>query len=75
MEIERQEYAREFDKLAIGLRNVFPNESGFENMKKYMTGLMGSAERKNGWQMSECLGASTLNKGIFPAITKRVFGA
>ena len=41
------------------LGKVFPNESGFQNMQKYMRGLLGTAERKNGWQMSEYIGAST----------------
>lgn len=59
MEIKKQEYEDEFNKLAMRLGKVFSNELGFRNMQKYLRGLMGTAERKNGWQMSEYLGETT----------------
>jgi len=59
VEIKRQEYTTEFNNLAMSLGKVFPSESGFQNMQKYLRGLLGSSERKNGWQMSEYLGEST----------------
>jgi len=59
MEISRREYEAEFNSLAMKLGTVFANEAGYQNMQKYLRGLLGSSERKNGWQMSEYLGAST----------------
>jgi len=59
MELKKQEYTSEFNKLTMKLGDVFASESGFQNMQKYMRGLLGSSERKNGWQMSEYLGEST----------------
>jgi SRSO17 transposase len=59
MEIKRNDYTEEFNKVAMRLGDVFASESGFQNMQKYLRGLLGSAERKNGWQMSEYLGATT----------------
>ena len=59
MDVKRHEYREEFNKVAMRLGKVFPNESGYKNMEKYLRGLLGSAERKNGWQMSEYLGENT----------------
>jgi len=38
---------------------VFASEAGFRTCEKYLHGLMGPAERKNGWQLSESQGAAT----------------
>ena len=59
MEIKRNDYTEEFNRVAMRLGEVFPSESGYQNMQKYLRGLLGSSERKNGWQMSEYLGATT----------------
>jgi len=59
MGINDWETNNEFIRLMNKLSPVVSNESGFKNMKNYIHGLLGNAERKNGWQMSEYLGAST----------------
>ena len=59
MEIKRREYEEEYNKLSNRLGKVFSNELGFQNMQKYLRGLLGSAERKNGWQQAAHLGEST----------------
>ena len=41
------------------ISQVVTNEAGFRNLQNYIRGLLGNAERKNGWQMSEYLGATT----------------
>ena len=38
---------------------VFHGELGFRNAQKYIKGLLGPIERKNGWQMSEYLGETS----------------
>jgi len=59
MEKEKNEYEAEFDALTKRLGKEFANELGFKNMRKYLRGLMGNAERKNGWQLAEYLGEET----------------
>jgi SRSO17 transposase len=59
METNRNEYENEFNKFASRFGTIFANESGFRNMQKYLKGLIGTAERKNGWQMAEYLGETT----------------
>jgi SRSO17 transposase len=59
MEIKSSEYEEKFNELTVRLGKAFANELGFENMRKYVRGLLGNAERKNGWQLSEYLGVST----------------
>jgi len=59
MDIESNKYEEEFDKITVRLGKEFANELGFANMRKYLRGLLGSSERKNGWQLSEYLGEST----------------
>ena len=41
------------------LKVVVSNKLGLQNMKKYIIGLLGNAERKNGWQLSEYVGEET----------------
>jgi len=59
MEYRQREVQEEFNRLTQRLSVVFPSELGFKNMQKYLRGLLGDSERKNGWQMSEYLGEST----------------
>jgi len=59
MEIDQGEYEAEFNNLTMRLGEEFASESGFQNMQKYLRGLLGPVERKNGWQMAEYLGEKT----------------
>jgi SRSO17 transposase len=59
MEIKRQEIENEYNELITRIGTVFANELGFQNAQKYIKGLTGTSERKNGWQLSEYLGEST----------------
>ena len=59
MDINQREYTSEFNNLAMRLGKIFASESGYQNMQKYLRGLLGSAERKNGWQLAEYVGEST----------------
>ena len=59
MEYRQREIQEEFNRLTHRLGVVFPNKLGLRNMQKYLRGLLGDSERKNGWQMSEYLGEST----------------
>ena len=56
--IKEREMEQEYNILMTRLSGIFANELGFRNAEKYVKGLLGSAERKNGWQMSEYLGES-----------------
>ena len=74
MEIIENEYENEFNKLRSRLDKLFANELGVANMEKYLRGLLGNAERKNGWQMAEYLGENTpysiqqfMYRGVFSA--------
>ena len=58
-EIENLEIEQEYNGLMNRLGKVFANESGFRNAQNYIKGLLGSAERKNSWQLSEKIGEST----------------
>ena len=59
MEADRREYESEYNRMTYRLGKVFANELGFQNMQKYLRGLLGTAERKNGWQLAEYLGETT----------------
>jgi len=59
MEIKVREVESEYNKLMNRIGEVFYSDFGFENAKKYMKGLLSSASRKNGWQLSEIVGEST----------------
>jgi len=39
----------EFRKLMNRLEEVFPGKPRYETCQKYLKGLLGQAERKNGW--------------------------
>jgi len=47
------------DEVINRLKTRFPSRSGKEMARRYITGLMSRAERKNGWQLSEALGQRT----------------
>ena len=64
----------EFNRLMNRLSNVVASGPGYRNMQNYIRGLLGNAERKNGWQLSEYVGEKTpyalqqfLYKGRFSA--------
>jgi len=59
MEIKVREAEEEYNKLMNRIGEVFFSDLGFENAQKYMKGLLSSATRKNGWQLSEITGEST----------------
>lgn len=59
MELSKNEVLMEFEKLTTKMGTVFKNISGYQNMQKYIKGLLGSAERKNGWQISEYIGETS----------------
>jgi SRSO17 transposase len=59
MDIKHKDVSNEFNRLIYGMKDVMSNELGFKNMQNYLHGLLGNAKRKNGWQMSEYMGAST----------------
>lgn len=49
----------EFNRMMNQLGQVFASEAGFRTCQKYIKGLLGPAERKNGWQLSESQGETT----------------
>jgi hypothetical protein len=59
MEIKVSETEAEYNKLMKKIGVEFFSELGFENAQKYMKGLLSSASRKNGRQVSEIVGEST----------------
>ena len=59
MELTHKDVNTEFNRMVYRLKDVVSSELGFKNIQKYLQGLLGNAERKNGWQMSEYLGEST----------------
>ena len=59
MDITQFKTNEEFNKLMHHISGVVPSEAGFRNMQNYLRGLLGNSERKNGWQMSEYIGANT----------------
>jgi len=59
MEIKVREAEEEYNKMMNRLGEAFYSDLGFENAQKYMKGLLSSAGRKNGWQLSEIIGEST----------------
>jgi SRSO17 transposase len=59
MEMPDRELENGFAELMARLRGIFPNEAGFRMARNYLRGLLSPIERKNGWQLAECLGAAT----------------
>lgn len=61
MQIEKinKEIQGEFNELSSRIAGEFSSKAGFANAQNYLAGLLGSAERKNGWQLSEYVGENT----------------
>ena len=55
----RTYFQKENKALMEKISGVFASKSGRELAQSYIFGLLGSAERKNGWQLSESLGLET----------------
>jgi len=55
----RAEVGTELNGLTGEINRCFRTKSSRETARKYLLGLLGSAERKNGWQMSEQMGETT----------------
>jgi SRSO17 transposase len=62
MERNNREIEVEYSKLMNRIGNVFFGELGYKNAQNYIRGLIGSAERKNGWQLSEYIGEKSPEK-------------
>jgi SRSO17 transposase len=58
-EAYKNEVETEFAEVMRRLKRVFPSNPGFQTAQKYIKGLLGTADRKNGWQLAEYLGEST----------------
>lgn len=54
-----REIEQGYDELMGRIGHIFANESGYRMARNYMRGLMSPVERKNGWQLAECLGEKT----------------
>jgi SRSO17 transposase len=59
MEIKQNEIDGEYLDLMNRVGKVFRNEAGFRQAGRYIKGLLGPVERKNGWQLAEYLGQET----------------
>ena len=59
MELPGRELEQGFDEMVGRMGHVFANESGFRMARNYLRGLLSPIERKNGWQLAECLGDET----------------
>jgi SRSO17 transposase len=59
MEITEGTIKAAYEELLQRLKKHFHNELGYKNAETYIKGLLGPAERKNGWQIAETQGAST----------------
>jgi len=59
IEIETSIFEMEFNKIMARIGSVFSSNRGYENAQRYIKGLIGTAERKNGWQLAEYLGESS----------------
>jgi SRSO17 transposase len=47
------------DNLMSRISSIFTNSSGRKTAESYLRGLLSPAERKNGWQLAESIGAET----------------
>jgi SRSO17 transposase len=59
VEIKDREIEREYNDFFSRIGRVFASEKGFRMAQNYIKGLLGTAERKNGWQLAEYLGEKT----------------
>ena len=57
--INDQKLNQELIAIMNRLSSKFSSKPGYNNAMEYMEGLLGPAERKNGWQISEALGKKT----------------
>jgi len=57
--LKKIEIEQEYNEVMKRIGKIFANESGYRNARNYIKGLLGSAERKNGWQLSEKIGETT----------------
>lgn len=78
MEINTRAMETMFDNAMMRFGPAYTSEPGYQMGVKYIQGLLGTAERKNGWQLAEYLGATTpyaiqqfLYRGRFNADTLR----
>jgi SRSO17 transposase len=56
---EKKEREKEYKEIMKYIGNPFSSILGYQNAEKYIKALIGSAERKNGWQMAEYSGDKT----------------
>jgi len=56
---ELDEWADDFEAFRARFAGLFARREPREQAAKYMRGLMGSVERKNGWQIAEAIGDKT----------------
>lgn len=59
MEINDREIEMEYNDLMGRLGKAFHSDPGFRMAQNYIKGLLGTAEHKNGWQISEYIGEAT----------------
>jgi len=59
MKLTKEAIEQEYKKVMSKIGQAFRHISGYENAGKYIKGLLGTAERKNGWQMAESQGDET----------------
>ena len=52
-------FQKEKERLMDAIYKIFASKSGREMALSYILGLLGPAERKNGWQLAESLGFQT----------------
>jgi len=57
--IKEGEIEQEYNGLMTRISGEFANELGYRNAENYVKGLLGTAERKNGWQLSEYIGENS----------------
>ncbi len=59
MKLPGKELKEGLEEVIERIRKRFHSTTGVRGGENYLRGLLGTAERKNGWQMSEALGAQT----------------
>jgi len=74
MEINMKDINSEYNNLLSRLGPAFASDPGYRNAQLYIEGLLGTAERKNGWQLAEYLGENTpyalqqfISRGVYSA--------
>jgi len=74
MEIDTKDINQEYNNLFYRLGPAFVSDPGFQNAQMYIQGLLGDAQRKNGWQLAEYLGEATpyamqqfISRGVYDA--------